>query len=328
MKTNEIISGGRALACPPDLERGSRVAIVSPASKIDPALIDGATSALESEGFECVVMPYAKGANGSFSGLASERLSDLENALADGSVGAIVCSRGGYGAVHLLEQLDRLPEECFNKWLVGFSDITALHCLWTRKGYASLHGAMAKYIGRGSEFPYYETEMEVLRGGNLKIMADAHPFNQCGCAEGVVTGGNLAVLGGLIGTPFDPFESVYTAEAVESGAVARPMLFIEDIAEPIYKVERILWQLHLRGVFRRVSAVLVGQFTEYRPSADHPDMYTMMHRFFGSIGIPDIPIVYDLPVGHVEANAPLLLGCPTIVEATSSGVTITQRQSH
>lgn len=328
MKTNEIISGGRALACPPALERGSRVAIVSPASKIDPALIDGATSALESESFEAMVMPHAREEAGSFSGSAADRFADLEKTLTDPAVEAIICSRGGYGAVHLLEQLGRLPEECFNKWLVGFSDITALHCLWTRKGYASLHGAMAKYIGRGSGFPYYETEMEVLRGGNLKIMADAHPFNQCGCAEGVVTGGNLAVLGGLIGTPYDPFESVYTAEAVESGAVARPMLFIEDIAEPIYKVERILWQLHLRGVFRRVSAVLVGQFTEYRPSADHPHMFTMMHRFFGSIGMPDIPIVYDLPVGHVEANAPLLLGCPTIVEATPSGVTVTQRQSH
>lgn len=314
------------MACPPALERGSRVAIVSPASKIDPALIDGAAAALESEGFECVVMPYAKSANGSFSGSAADRFADLEKALTDPAVGAIICSRGGYGAVHLLEKLDRLPEECFNKWLVGFSDITALHCLWTRKGYASLHGAMAKYIGRGSEFPYYETEMAVLRGGNLTIMAQAHQFNRHGRAEGVVTGGNLAVLGGLIGTPFDPFESVYTAEAVESGAVARPMLFIEDIAEPIYKVERILWQLHLRGVFRRVSAVLIGQFTEYRPSADHPDMYTMMHRFFGSIGMPDIPIGYDLPVGHVEANAPLLFGCPTIVEATPSGVEVTQRQ--
>lgn len=311
------------MACPPALGRGNRVAIVSPASKIDPTLIDGAAAALESDGFECVVMPHAKGANGSFSGLASERLSDLEKGLADPAVNAIICSRGGYGAVHLLEKLDRLPKECFNKWLVGFSDVTALHCLWTRKGYASLHGAMAKYIGRGSGFPYYETEMEVLRGGNLKIMADAHPFNRYGCAEGVVTGGNLAVLGGLIGTPYDPFECVYTAEAV-----ARPMLFIEDIAEPIYKVERILWQLHLRGVFRRVSAVLVGQFTEYRPSADHPDMYTMMHRFFGSIDMPDIPIVYDLPVGHIDANAPLLFGCPTIVEATTSGVTISQRQHH
>lgn len=316
------------MACPPALERGSRVAIVSPASKIDPALIDGAAAALESEGFECVVMPYAKSANGSFSGSAADRFADLEKALTDPAVGAIICSRGGYGAVHLLEKLDRLPEECFNKWLVGFSDITALHCLWTRKGYASLHGAMAKYIGRGSEFPYYETEMAVLRGGNLTIMAQAHQFNRHGRAEGVVTGGNLAVLGGLIGTPFDPFESVYTAEAVESGAVARPMLFIEDIAEPIYKVERILWQLHLRGIFSRVAAVLVGQFTEYRSSADHPDMFTMMHRFFGSIDMPDIPIVYDLPLGHVEANAPLLLGCPTIVEATPSGVTISQRQSH
>jgi len=316
------------LACPPALKRGSRVAIASPASKIDPALIDGAARALGNEGFEAVVMPHAKGADGSFSGAAADRLADLECALTDSTVEAIICSRGGYGAVHLLERLDRLPEECFRKWLVGFSDITALHCLWTRKGYASLHGAMAKYIGRGSEFPYYEMEMNVLRGGNMEIMADAHPFNQCGRAEGVVTGGNLAVLGGLIGTPYDPFECVYTAEAVERGAVARPMLFIEDIAEPIYKVERILWQLHLRGVFRRVSAVLVGQFTEYRPSADHPDMYTMMHRFFGSIDMPDIPIVYDLPVGHVEANAPLLFGCPTIVEATPSGVTISQRQSH
>lgn len=134
MKTNEITSGGRALARPPALRCGNRVAIVSPASKIDPTLIDSAAAALESEGFECVVMPHAKGANGSFSGLASERLSDLEEGLADPTVNAIICSRGGYGAVHLLEKLDRLPEECFNKWLVGFSDITALHCLWTRKG--------------------------------------------------------------------------------------------------------------------------------------------------------------------------------------------------
>ena len=103
------------MACPPALGRGSRVAIVSPASKIDPALIDGAAAALESESFECVVMPYAKGANSSFSGLASERLSDLEKTLTDPAVEAIICSRGGYGAVHLLEQLDRLPEECFNK---------------------------------------------------------------------------------------------------------------------------------------------------------------------------------------------------------------------
>lgn len=314
--------------CPPALRRGSRVAIVSPASKIDPALVDGGAAALENEGFEAVVMPHAKDAAGSFSGAVAERLSDLENALSDPSIDAIVCSRGGYGAVHLLERLDRLPMECFNKWLVGFSDVTALHCLWTRKGYASLHGAMAKYIGRGSGFPCFAAEMGALRGKNVEMALPAHPYNRRGVAEGVVTGGNLAVFGGLIGTPYDPFESVYTAEAVESGAVAHPMLFIEDIAEPIYKVERILWQLYLRGVFSRVSGVLVGQFTEYRPSADHPDMYTMMHRFFGSIDMPDIPIVYDLPVGHIEANAPLLLGCPTLVDVTPSGVIISQRQSH
>lgn len=289
---------------PAALKAGDRIAIASPASKIDPALIDAAASALAVEGFEVEVMPHAKGVSGSFSGSAAERLGDMRQALEDESVRCVLCSRGGYGAVHLLEELDRLPERCFDKWLVGFSDITALHALWGRKGVASLHGAMAKYIGRRGDFVCYGQEMAILRGGSADCGFGGSGFNRPGEAEGMVVGGNMAVLGGLIGTPFDP---------IVPGAI----LFIEDIAEPIYKIERMLWQLRLRGVFDRLGGLLVGQFTEYRPSADHEGMEQMIARAVEEYGFP---VAMTLPVGHIEENHPLLLNRGARMRVDAEGV--------
>lgn len=296
---------------PPSLVAGDRIAIVSPASKIDVALIDSAAVRLEAEGYVPVVMPHAAGAVGSFSGSAEERLADMQCALEDSGVRAILCSRGGYGAVHLLERLDRLPAECFNKWLVGFSDITALHCLWLRKGVASLHAAMAKYLGRGEAFTFYRSEMDMLsyagRGASVFDMdMEPHRYNRAGVRRGRVVGGNLAVLGGLIGTCFDDIS-------------AGDILFIEDIAEPIYKVERILWQLRLRGVFDRLGGLMVGQFTEYRPSADYPDMETMIERFMQGY---DFPRAYGVECGHIEANRPLLMGAEAALSVVDGSVSL------
>lgn len=290
---------------PAPLADGDKIAIVSPASKIAPELIEGAVMQLRREGFDPVVMPHAKGEWGSFSAPAEARAADLRAALEDKSIKAVLCSRGGYGAVHLLYELDCLPEAVFRKWLIGFSDITALHALWRRKGVASLHAAMAKHIGRGpSGFACYEKEMAVLRGGDAGFDCQAHPFNVGGVATGRLVGGNLAVLGGLIGTRFDD---------IEPGCV----LFLEDIAEPIYKVERILWQLRLRGVFDRIGGLLVGRFTDYRPSADYGSVEEMMERFFKPY---QFPRAYGLPMGHIEENAPLLLGATAHLEVSGSGV--------
>lgn len=291
---------------PEGLKRGDKVAIVSPASKIDGSLIDGAAAQLRSEGFEVEVMPHAKGMSGSFSGTAQERLADMRRALEDDSVRCILCSRGGYGAVHLLEGLDALPPEAFDKWLVGFSDITALHALWQRKGVASLHGAMTKYIGRGEEFECYGAEMEILRGGSPDCRFDVHPLNRPGEGEGLVVGGNMAVMGGLIGTRFDP---------VCDGAI----LFVEDIAEPIYKVERMLWQLRLKGVFDRLEGLLVGQFTEYKGSVDHAGMEEMIAAVVDGY---DFPVAMGVPVGHIENNHPLVLNRRAKVAVGSEGVTV------
>lgn len=295
----------KEIVIPAPLRNGDRVAIVSPASKIAPELIDAAVGQLGREGFEPVVMPHAKGECGSFSASAEARVADLRKALEDETIKGVLCSRGGYGAVHLLDELDRLPETMFHKWLIGFSDITALHALWRRKGVASLHAAMAKHIGRGAGcFACYEKEIGILRGGEAGFSCDAHKFNFNGSAGGRLVGGNLAVLGGLIGTRFDD---------IEPGCV----LFLEDIAEPIYKVERILWQLRLRGVFDRLGGLLIGQFTEYRPSADHASVEEMMERFFRPYSFPR---AYGLPMGHIEENAPLLLGATAHLEVADNGV--------
>lgn len=294
---------------PPPLLPGDSVAILSPASKIDPAHIRAASEVLSSMGFNPVVMPHAEGESGSFSGTAQERLADFTAALADPSIKAILCSRGGYGAVHLLEELNSLPSNQFHKWLIGFSDITALHGLWRRKGVASLHGAMAKYIGQGPElFPCFAEEMGILTGDASTHTATylPHPSNIEGHATGPVIGGNLAVLGGLIGTPY------FT---IPPGAI----LFIEDIAEPIYKVERILWQLRLAGAFEQISGLMVGQFTDYRPSADHPSMEAMLTRFFEPYSFPR---AFNLPIGHIEENRPLLLGLPATLTVEPERVSI------
>lgn len=291
---------------PAPLRRGDRVAIVSPASKIDPVLIDGAVGQLEREGLDVVVMPHAKGVSGSFSGSRDERLDDMRVAMEDDSVRCILCSRGGYGCVHLLEELDRLPDRCFDKWLVGFSDVTALHSLWGRHGVVSMHGAMTKFLGRGDAFACYRREMDILGGGDASWRFARSGYDREGVAHGKVVGGNLAVMGGLIGTPFDP---------VEDGCI----LFIEDIAEPIYKVERILWQLRLKGVFDRLGGLMVGQFTDYRASADWHAMEEMAAMFVKDYSFP---VAMNLPIGHIDNNHPLLLNRKAMLAVGTEGVKV------
>lgn len=307
--TQQIMSGHTGAKLPVPLRRGDLVAVVSPASKISAELIDAASQQLEREGFRVKVMPHAKGEWGSFSGTREERLADMEDALRDPEVKAILCSRGGYGAVHLIEYLDNMPASLFDKWLIGFSDITALHALWNRKGVASVHGAMAKYIGRGEAFECYSKEMSMLTAGAtdrdiFTSVFKPHRFNKSGCCRGRIVGGNLAVLGGLAGSPWFP-------------DLTDAILFIEDIAEPIYKVERILWQLRLAGAFRSLKGLMVGQFTDYRPSADYADMESMIARFMEPYSFP---CAFGLPFGHIEANAPLLLGVDSCLEVGASSV--------
>ncbi len=290
---------------PPAIQKGDRIAIVSPASAVDPALIDGACRTIEARGYEPVVMPHAKGRCGTYSGTVDERFDDLSAAFLDPTVRAIVCSRGGYGAVHLLQRLDRYYLEADPKWLVGFSDISALHALMHRHRLVSLHASMCKGLC-DSESESTRRTFELLEGGDNHYKLPPHPLNRTGDTSGVLLGGNLAVLQALIDTPYDDLQT-------------DSILVIEDIAEPVYKVDRILNQLRLSGRLERINGLIVGQFTEYKKEGNHDDMYAMIADIVEPY---DFAVAYDAPFGHIDGNMPLRHGADTQLTVTPSGVTL------
>lgn len=287
----------------PLLRPGDTVAIISPASAVDPRLIEGAANALARLGYRPRVMPHAAGVCGSYSAPAADRLADLRAALDDPSVKAILCSRGGYGAVHLLGSVTPRPV-----WLIGFSDISALHALWHSCGLASVHGSMARHLALfPPDDPANRALASILATGRQPAYEFApHPLNRPGVATGTLLGGNLAVLGGLIGTPL----SLLKPDTI---------MVIEDIAEPIYKVERILHQLRLAGILPNLRGLIVGQFTEWKPDRNYTDMYAMIADITAPYGYP---VAFNAPFGHVDSNLPFIESAPVTLSVTPAAVTL------
>ncbi|MDE6683333.1 MAG: LD-carboxypeptidase [Muribaculaceae bacterium] len=295
---------------PSSLKCGDRIAILSPSSPVKEEYIDRASEFLVSEGFEPVVMPFAKGpASGSYASTAEQRLDDFISAWMDDSIRAILCSRGGYGAVHLLRSL---PAEFLRqdpKWLIGYSDISALHAMLLKAGVASIHSPMAKHLSEeGAQDFCVRSLIRILKGNfPLEYEVPSHPYNIDGDAEGILAGGNLAVLNGLFGTAYD---------ILQEGVI----LFIEDISEAIYAVERMLYHILLSGGFDRIKGLIIGRFTEYRPDKNFSSMEDMIKAFLEKEGIKGIPVAFNFPVGHVKENYPLVEGAAAKLTVTSDVV--------
>lgn len=286
---------------PAPLKKGDTIAIVSPASIIDPNLVERASATLSLLGYKVKVSPHALGKEGSYSGTATQRLDDLTDEFLDHNVRAILCSRGGYGCVHLLDALSRIDLTSDPKWLIGFSDVSALHALMASRGIVSIHGSMAKALALYPHAtPYNDNLLRMLRGEKPGVSFSPHPHNHTGSATGRLLGGNLAVLQALISTPYDIFNDC--------------ILFIEDVAEPIYKVERILYQLLLAGRLQTLKGLIVGQFTLYEADRNFNDIYDMMSPVIANL---DIPVAFNAPIGHIPGNMPLLHGAVATLTVTS-----------
>ena len=289
---------------PQPLVAGDTIAIVSPASIINPDYVKGAVDALQRQGWNVTVGKHTLGESGSYSGTVEERLSDIREAVADPSVRAILCSRGGYGVVHLLDKLPYKELLRDPKWVIGFSDISALHAAMTSIGIASIHSPMCKHLTLHPDDECSRSLYAILRGEKPCYNVAGNAYNHLGRCVGRVTGGNLAVLAGLIGTEYNLLGEADT------------ILVIEDIAEPIYKVERILYQLRLTGALNRISGLIVGQFTEYKSDRNYHDMETMINDVTSGL---DIPIAFNFPAGHVDHNLP-------IIENAVARLTITEEK--
>jgi len=296
-----------------------RIHIITPSGAIDPALIDGATERLKEWGFRVTEGAHARMPEGRFGGTREGRIADLNEALADPDIDYILCSRGGYGIAQIVDSI-RVPEiATFAEGsmlmrmpqVVGFSDVTVLHCLMGTRDIPSLHAVMCKHL---TEFAAREESCEALRkalmGAPLEYTLPAHPLNRTGKAEGLLRGGNLSVFYGLQATPY----------AVRTDGST--ILFIEDVGERPYAIDRMMHNLRLSGVLEHLSGLVVGQFSDYDEDPLMPG--TVYSRIREMVEPYDYPLIFDFPAGHVSRNLPLWMNKTCSLEVTEQGARLVQ----
>lgn len=280
---------------PKFLNKGDIVRLVSPAGVIDSILVDEAGACLESWGLEVIIGAQAKGVYGRYSGTSDERLRDLQEALDDEKCSAIFCTRGGYGTIQILEKLDLTKFETNPKWVIGYSDITMLHSLLSKNGFASIHGGMARALSESLNQSSEPINLlkDMLFGKLPEYRIKSHKLNKQGKCSGQLWGGNLAILYSLRGTKFD---------YIPEGSV----LFIEDTGEKPYVIERMIYNLKLGGVFDKISGMIIGKFSDYE---EDPLMKKNVYEIISdNLSGYNIPLCFDFPVGHVDLNLPLIPG--------------------
>jgi muramoyltetrapeptide carboxypeptidase len=226
-------------------------------------------------------------------------LDELRAALKSSEVAAIIAARGGYGSTRILPLLAADEVRMHAPLLVGFSDITALHALWAHAGVGSIHGSMVASLGTCSEelFARFCAAIEghfPVRYAGLETVAP-------GCAEGTLLGGNLAVLTALIGTPFFP-------------PLSDAVLFLEDIGERPYRVDRMLTTWRSAGAFRGVRAIVLGSFSDGDPGPDGTSLSDVLRERLSDLAIP---VAAGLPAGHRADNAELPFGQTVTLDATA-----------
>lgn len=312
------------LVVPKGVRKDGKVALIGPATRIKPEIVEAFIRLYEERpeemaGGELIVYPSALDANakGSYAASLEQRVADFTDAWSRDDVDLVVCARGGYGCVHMLDYLSPEFIKAHPKWLVGFSDVSALHALLSKCGMASIHGGMAKQLVEDTDsgFGGYREVLKNLvesPSPKLEYRTKGHRYDIPGEGRGVLLGGNLAVLNGLSGTPFDMMGRALKEDV---------LLFIEDVSEPIYAVERMLYRLHLQGVLRRVKGVLIGQFTEWKPDRNHETMYDMIHERLTEWGTA-CPVAFDFPVGHTDRNVPLVEGVDAMLRVDAGGVVL------
>ncbi len=285
------------------LPPGSLIGIVAPAGPAPPDRLARVPALVERFGYRCRVYPGCTQDTGYLAGPDTVRLADLQAALADDDVAAIHALRGGYGCMRLLDGIDTALLRAHPKLLMGYSDITALHALWVRHGLPSLHAPMAAsdllLAGRDADRDaLFSLLQHGVQAGEVWAPAlDPAGLRVPGTATGPLVGGNLSLVAALLGTPW-------------AWPVDGAILFLEDINEEPYRVDRLLTQLRLAGVLDAVAGFVLGSFTE----GGAPE--GVLQQMLGGLGKP---VLGGWPAGHGTPNRPLPLGQTVRLQVPDDG---------
>lgn len=304
---------------PPPINVGDTIAIIPTARFISADELRDGISLAESWGLKVTLGAGVGRKQFQQAGSAEERTADLQAAINDPAVRAIWCARGGYGTVHLLEQLDLSPLKADPKWIIGFSDITVLHNALTKLGVASVHAQMPFNIA-GKTNESKESLHRVLMGDGWSLtsnpkaeplLANYHArFARTGQCEGVLTGGNLSILYALRGTPYD---------IDPRGRI----LFLEDLDELRYHADRMIQNLRLSGWFRDLAGLVVGGMTDMRDKNPEDPFGKEVEEMLAEATAPyDYPVCFGFPAGHIDDNQAMVFGEKAKLSVTSTGATL------
>lgn len=305
------------LITPPYLKMGDQVALLAPAGFLEdekPVII--AEQLLEAWGLVPVRGNFVLEKSGYFAGTNSQRLQDLQNALDNSNIKAIWAIRGGYGTMRILPKLDYAKFIKSPKWIIGFSDITAFHNVIHDLGFKSIHGIMPIQLTKGTK----ETEKavvslhDVLFGKDYEYTFPASPFNKVGSATGILVGGNLSLLQSLLGS----------ANQIKTRG---KILFIEEVGEPLYKIDRLLISLKSAGFFKNIIGLVVGAFSEIEDDKID-DNKTYQEIILEILEEYSFPILFDVPVGHISDNRALVFGEKTEINVGEFISSIRSRNHH
>jgi muramoyltetrapeptide carboxypeptidase len=278
---------------PPALKKGDKIAITCPAKKLPNPMTD-AVSLLQSWGLEVVLGETVSSSYHQFAGDDELRAKDMQRFIDDDSIKAIIAARGGYGVIRMIDKVDFRQFAQHPKWLVGFSDITLLHThLFTNYGAQTIHGQMPINIPDASAHSL-ETLRKALFGEDLSYRFESHSLNRSGEATGILVGGNLSLL-------------VAAAGSVSDLDYAGKILFIEDVGEYLYSIDRMIRSLKRAGKLAHLAGLIVGGFTDVKDN-DIPFGQTIPQIIMEAVKDYDYPVCFDFPAGHIPDNCSLVLG--------------------
>lgn len=294
---------------PPYLKPGDTVGIVAPSSFLKEEEISHGLEVINSWGVKIKTGKYLYKKINSFAGNDCQRMADLQDMLDDSEVKAIICARGGYGTLRIIKGLDFSRFRKNPKWIAGCSDITVLHSALSTFGIESLHSAMPRGITTSPEDKIsMESLKDALFGNTLEYDVNPHPMNREGSVKGVISGGNLSVLYSLRGTQYD----IDTAGKI---------LFIEDVGEYLYHIDRMMTNLSLGHKLSNLKALIIGGMNLMRISGSgyRKKAYTIIRE---AVSEYCYPMVFGMPAGHIHPNKTLIMGRKVEIKADSHNVKI------
>lgn len=296
---------------PPFLKSGDKIAMVSVAGKIQPDPVEKAKHLLEEEGFIVETGVHAFDDFHMFAGTDSDRAYDMQKALDNPEIRAILFTRGGYGSIRTLSLLDWTGFFRNPKWLIGFSDITVFHSFLTSRDVASIHGVMTSFFfENGVRTESLNRLLSLLGGQAQEYEIQPSLLNHLGQASGILVGGNLSLLLSLRGTEIDL-------------SLDGKVLFIEDIGEYDYHIDRMMMNFKYSGALSKLAGLIVGYFTDTKTS-NTPFGKTANEIIRDAIDGYEFPVIFDFPAGHELPNFPLVMGSGISLKVTNETVLVKQ----